>query len=71
MVAWSKTYLADFQMTNVVERERPVVDPEMARWRPPVKGFYKINMDASIDVVNHGIEVSLVIRNHQGAASCS
>ncbi|KAK2635492.1 hypothetical protein Ddye_030284 [Dipteronia dyeriana] len=57
----------DYQVANEAERDRPVVEPELVRWKPPYVGFYKVNMDASIDVANHVAEAVAIRRDIQFA----
>ncbi|KAK3211336.1 hypothetical protein Dsin_016042 [Dipteronia sinensis] len=51
---------------KVVSVSRRVVEANEIRWNPTPEGFYKVNIDASIDGNSQVVELGMVIQNHQG-----
>ncbi|KAK3205554.1 hypothetical protein Dsin_019600 [Dipteronia sinensis] len=61
----------DYLRANIPTVECTYVEAGVIRWKPPSDGFYKVNINASLDVANHGIGIGLVIRDHQGFVMAS
>ncbi|KAK2652364.1 hypothetical protein Ddye_012220 [Dipteronia dyeriana] len=59
--------IAGFRKAN----ERVVNDVSRIRrfstvWHPPCDGFYKVNLDAALDMTNEVVGISIIARNAQG-----
>lgn len=62
---WAFSYLDSYRTTNakLEPRNRPQFP---IRWMPPEEGFYKINTDASVSMVDLNAGLGIIIRDHQG-----
>ncbi|KAK1583965.1 hypothetical protein Q3G72_028680 [Acer saccharum] len=57
----------EFQVVKVGgDGQQLATQQNVVKWKPPQEGFYKINSNAVIDVMDNLVGVRLVIRDYEG-----
>ncbi|KAK3210760.1 hypothetical protein Dsin_015466 [Dipteronia sinensis] len=67
IVPWATSFVSDFRSANLIDKSLSSTGAkDGVRWKPPLPGVFKINIDVAIDGINRKVGVGIIIRNAVG-----